>query len=157
MLASTLKLITQRAETVSTAKQAADQAGLSVGNRQIPLASAIAAGQLWRDAQLDMIASTISYNQAISDFVLTLEPNRSPEQLTAFMLGTPKTGAQQGSTSPQNQTNRSAANQQGFPTNRQQFRKFYLVATCSAWRCFSAWLSDCTPLLVQRNASRQNI
>jgi len=122
MLASTLKLITQRAETVSTAKQAADQAGLSVGNRQIPLASAIAAGQLWRDAQLDMIASTISYNQAISDFVLTLEPNRSPEQLTAFMLGTPKTGAQQGSTSPQNQTNRSAANQQGFPTNRQQFR-----------------------------------
>lgn len=122
MLASTLKLITQRAETVSTAKKAADQAGQSVRNRQIPLASAIAAGQLWRDAQLDMVASTISYNQAISDFVLTLEPNRSPEQLTAFMLGAPKNGSRAGSTSPQNQPTRSAANQPGWPANRQQFR-----------------------------------
>ena len=121
MLASTLKLITQRAETVSMAKDAADQASR---NRQTPLASAISTGQLWRDSQLDMVASTISYNQAISDFVLTLEPNRSPEQLTAFMLGTPKNNSQPSFTNPQNQSTRNATNQnqQGFPTNRQHFR-----------------------------------
>ena len=122
MLASTLKLITQRAETVSIAKNAADQAGRSVRNQQMPLASAIAAGQLWREAQMDMIASTVSYNQAISDFVLTLEGNRSPEQLTAFMLGAPKNNEQSNTTPPQNQTSRSAANQRGFSSNRQQFR-----------------------------------
>ena len=121
MLASTLKLITQRASTVSMAKNAVDQAGQAIRNRQIPLASAIAAGQLWRDSQLDMVASAVSYNQAISDFVLTLEPSRSPEQLTAFMLGTPKNGSRSSSTIPQNQSSRSA-NQQGFSPNRQQFR-----------------------------------
>ena len=119
MLASTLKLITQRAKTVSTAKNAADQAGRSARNQQMPLASVIAAGQLWRDSQLDMVASTVSYNQAISDFVLTLEPNRSPEQLVAFMLGAPKNGAQSSSTNPQNPAARSAANPQGFPRTRQ--------------------------------------
>ena len=118
MLASTLKLITQRAATASSAKNAADQASR---NRQIPLASTIAAGQLWRDSQLDMVASTVSYNQAISDFVLTLEPNRSPEQLTAFMLGAPKNGSQPRSTNPQNQSTRSA-NQLGYPPNRQIYR-----------------------------------
>ena len=122
MLASTLKLITQRAATASMAKKAADQAGQAVRNRQIPLASAIAAGDLWRDSQLDMVASTVSYNQAISDFVLTLEPNRSPEQLTAFMLGAPKNNPQSSSTSPQNQSQRNAANQQGFSTNRSLYR-----------------------------------
>ena len=120
MLASTLKLITQRAATVSMAKDAVDQAGR---NRQIPLASAIAAGKLWRDSQMDMVASTVSYNQAISDFVLTLEPNRSPEQLTAFMLGAPKNGSQPSTTTPQNQPQASRnANQQGYPPSRQLFR-----------------------------------
>ena len=119
MLASTLKLITQRARTVSTAKDAAERSGRSVRNQQIPLASVIAAGQLWRESQLDMVASTVSYNQAISDFVLTLEPNRSPEQLTAFMLGAPKNGSQSSPTNPQNQSTRSAANQPGWPTTRQ--------------------------------------
>ena len=122
MLASTLKLITQRAKTASTAKNAADQAGRSVRTKQVSLASAIAAGDLWRDAQLDMVASTVSYNQAISDFVLTLEPNRSPEQLTAFMLGAPKNDLQSGAANSRSQNTRSAANQQGFPSNRQQFR-----------------------------------
>ena len=122
MLASTLKLITQRAATVSTAKTAAQQAGQGIRNRQVPLASVIAASKLWRDSQLDMVASTVSYNQAISDFVLTLEPNRSPEQLTAFMLGAPKNGSQSNSINPNNQSlapqARSASNFQGWP-NRQ--------------------------------------
>jgi len=122
MLASTLKLITQRAATVSTAKAAAQQAGQGIRNRQVPLASMIAASKLWRDSQLDMVASTVSYNQAISDFVLTLEPNRSPEQLTAFMLGAPKNGSQSNSINPNNQSlapqARSASNFQGWP-NRQ--------------------------------------
>ena len=127
MLASTLKLITRRAKTVSTAKAAAQQAGQAVRNRQIPLASAIAAGRIWRDSQLDMVASTISYNQAISDFVLTLEPNRSPEQLTTFMLGAPKAGSQSDTNSgiqSAPQPTRSA-NQQplGFPPNRQTFQR----------------------------------
>ncbi len=127
MLASTLKLITRRAATVSTAKQAADQAGQAVRNRQIPLASAIAAGQIWRDSQLDMVASTVSYNQAISDFVLTLEPNRSPEQLTTFMLGTPKAVSQTSTTSSLGQSvarPARSANQQllGFPPSQAQFR-----------------------------------
>ena len=128
MLASTLKLITRRAKTVSTAKTAAQQAGQAVRNRQIPLASAIAAGQIWRDSQLDMVASTVSYNQAISDFVLTLEPNRSPEQLTAFMLGAPKAGSQSDTSSGIQsvpQPTRSA-NQQPLglpPNNRQTFQR----------------------------------
>jgi len=126
MLASTLKLITRRAKTVSTAKTAAQQAGQAVRSRQIPLASAIAAGRIWRDSQLDMVASTVSYNQAISDFVLTLEPNRSPEQLTTFMLGAPKANSQSSITNPGNQSGvqpiRSANQQQlGFPPNGQRF------------------------------------
>ena len=126
MLAGTLKLITRRAKTVSTAKTAAQQAGQAVRNRQIPLASAIAAGRIWRDSQLDMVASTVSYNQAISDFVLTLEPNRSPEQLTTFMLGAPKAGSPS-TTNSGGQSGllpiRSANQQQlGFPPNRQLLR-----------------------------------
>ena len=129
MLASTLKLITRRAKTVSTAQTAAQQAGQAVRNRQIPLASAIAAGRIWRDSQLDMVASTVSYNQAISDFVLTLEPNRSPEQLTTFMLGAPKTGTQPNATNSGRQSLRQptrSANQQpllGFPPNRQTLQR----------------------------------
>ena len=129
MLASTLKLITRRAKTVSTAQTAAQQAGQAVRNRQIPLASAIAAGRIWRDSQLDMVASTVSYNQAISDFVLTLEPNRSPEQLTTFMLGAPKTGTQPNATNTGRQSLRQptrSANQQpllGFPPNRQTLQR----------------------------------
>ena len=122
MLASTLKLITQRAATASSAKNAAEQAGRSVRNQQVPLASALAVGRLWRDSQLDMIASTVSYNQAISDFVLTLEPNRSPQQLTAFMLGAPKNGSQSNVSNPQNQPSRNATNLQSFPPSRQLFR-----------------------------------
>ena len=121
MLAGTLKLITRRAKTVSTAKTAAQQAGQAVRNRQIPLASAIAAGRIWRDSQLDMVASTVSYNQAISDFVLTLEPNRTPEQLTTFMLGAPKAGSQSATNTGQSgfQPTRNANLQQlGFPPNR---------------------------------------
>ena len=124
MLESTLKLITRRAKTVATAKTAAQQAGQAVRNRQIPLASAIAAGRIWRDSQLDMVASTVSYNQAISDFVLTLEPNRSPDQLTTFMLGAPTSGSQSNATNSTGQsvvpTTRSASQQlQGFPPNLQ--------------------------------------
>jgi hypothetical protein len=105
MLAQTLILITQRAKTVSAARDAADQTLQAIGARQATLASAITAGQLWRDARKDMVASAVNYNQAISDFVLTLEPNRSPEQLSAFMLGTPQasspsTGAQRTSPNP---------------------------------------------------------
>ena len=122
MLASTLELITRRAATVSTAKNAADQAAQAVRGRQIPLASAIAAGRIWRDSRLDMVASTVSYNQAISDFILTLESNRSPEQLTAFMLGAPKRGSQTSTTPARTQPTRSAANVQGWPQNQPSFR-----------------------------------
>ena len=127
MLAGTLKLITRRAQTVSTAKTAAQQAGQAVRNRQIPLASAIAAGRIWRDSQLDMVASTVSYNQAISDFVLTLEPNRTPEQLTAFMLGAPKAGSQSatnsGGQSGFQPTRNANLNQPGFPLNRPSLQR----------------------------------
>ena len=122
MLASTLKLITHRAATVSAAKNAVDQAGQALRNRQIPLASAIAAGRIWRDSQLDMIASTVSYNQAISDFVLTLESNRSPEQLTAFMLGAPKSDSQSSAARSRTQPTRSAVHPQSWPQSQHQIR-----------------------------------
>lgn len=100
MLKRTLTLITHRAATVAAAQKAANQTLQAIPNRQATLASAIAAGQLWRDARMDMVASAVNYNQAISDFVLTLEPNRSPTQLSAFMLGTPKAAQPSANTRP---------------------------------------------------------
>ena len=114
MLARTINLIAQRSQTVSAAKTAADQAQSAAANRQTPLASALAAGQLWRDSRLDLVASAVSYNQAISDYILTVEPYRPPAQLSALMIGAPRAPA---TTMPQvergfgmNQPVRSAQN-----------------------------------------------
>jgi hypothetical protein len=109
MLERTLTLITHRAATVAAAQKAANRTLQAISNRQATLASAVAAGKLWRDARMDMVASAVNYNQAISDFVLTLEPNRSPAQLSAFMLGTPKNAQPSAATRPRSVINPNPA------------------------------------------------
>lgn len=109
MLERTLTLITHRAATVAAARKAADQTLQATQSRQATLASAIAAGKLWRDARMDMVASAVNYNQAISDFILTLEPNRSPAQLSAFMLGVPQRNSPAAGKRPQSVVNSNQA------------------------------------------------
>ena len=98
VLGKTALLIAQRSGTVESVRMAKDQLQVIAAQRPGSLASLLAAGQLWQQTELELVASVVSYNQAIGEYVLTVEPGRSPSQLARFMIGS------QGQTAPTTST-----------------------------------------------------
>lgn len=92
MLPKTLELITRRAEAVKLTKVAADQIlnGLSTG--QSDLTSILEAGRVWRAAERDLVASVVSYNQAIGDYSMSVTGGyQAPEEVVAMLIAKPQT------------------------------------------------------------------
>lgn len=92
MLPKTLALIKKRAEAVQIAKSAADAVVAALQARQATVVTVLEAGNLWRSAEQDLIASVVDYNQAIGDYTLTVPHGyQAPEQITAMLIAKPKT------------------------------------------------------------------
>jgi len=87
MLPKTLELIKQRADAVQIAKTAADTVVSALQSRQTTIATVLEAGDVWRAAEQDLVASVVDYNQAIGDYALSIPhgysaPNQIAEMLT---------------------------------------------------------------------------
>ena len=91
ILPKTLDLIIGRADAVGATKIAADQSVGALRGGQSKLASTLDAGRAWRLAEKDLIASVVSYNQAIGDYSLSVATGyQSPEQVVAMLIAKPQ-------------------------------------------------------------------
>ncbi len=94
ILPKTLELIHKRATTVNLAKQAADNARNALASRQTDIAYVLDAARLWRGAEQDLIASVISYNQAIADYSMTItRGTQSADQIVKMLIAKPTAGS----------------------------------------------------------------
>ena len=91
MLPKTLELIKQRAAAVRVAKSAADTVISALSARQATIATVLEAGDVWRNAEQDLIASVVDYNQAIGDYSLSIPHGyQAPEQVVNMLIAKPK-------------------------------------------------------------------
>ncbi len=91
MLPDTLELIASRAGAVELSKDAADKVLDAVSKRQVSTVVAIEIARQCRVVTNDLVASVISYNQAITDYSLTVARGfQTPEQIVEMLIGKPK-------------------------------------------------------------------
>ena len=91
MLPKAHELIMNRAETVMTARTAAQQALASYKSNKTPLSTVIESARLWQTAEEKFVGSVISYNQAITDYALNLRQDvNRPDYVVAMLIGRPK-------------------------------------------------------------------
>ena len=64
----------------------------AVASRQATLATVLQAAEQWRQAELALVASVVNYNQAIGDYILSVEPNQPASSLVGLMIGSPSAG-----------------------------------------------------------------
>ncbi len=104
MLPKTLELINRRAESVQLAKVAVDQVLSALANGQSDLVSVLEAGQVWRAAERDLVASVVGYNQAIGDYSMSVTGGyQSPEEVVAMLIAKPQAVVAQASSVLQRQ------------------------------------------------------
>ncbi len=88
MLPKAYELLTNRAETVETAKSAANQAKTAYLQGRTALANVLESARIWQESERSLIASVVSYNQAIADYALNLRQDiNQPERVVAMLLG----------------------------------------------------------------------
>jgi hypothetical protein len=120
MLPKTLELIKQRADAVRVAKSAADTVISALSTRQSTIATVLEAGDVWRKAEHDLIASVVDYNQAIGDYSLSIPHGyQAPEQVVKMLIAPAKATSvaqapqgQSGFRNPQTQGSQVNANTQ---------------------------------------------
>jgi hypothetical protein len=117
ILPKTLELIHQRAATVNLAKQAAESARNALGSRQADVAYVLEAARLWRGAEQDLIASVVTYNQAIADYSMTItRGTQSADQIVKMLSAKPS--AAKSLIASENSTNPQRPSQSSFPGNQ---------------------------------------
>jgi hypothetical protein len=88
MLPDTLELIASRAGAVELSKDAADKVLDAVSKRQVSTVVAIEVARQSRFATKDLVASVIRYNQAITDYSMTVARGfQTPEQIVEMLIG----------------------------------------------------------------------
>jgi len=113
MLPKTLELINLRAEAVKVTKAASDQvlSAASTGGQSV--ISALEAGRIWRAAEHDLVASVVSYNQAIADYSLSVTGGyQTPEEVVAMLIAKPQASVAQASPMGQGQPGKFNSNAQ---------------------------------------------
>ena len=86
MLPRTHELITSRSATVNQAEGARNQATQAYNGGQVALGDLLEAGRVWRSAMQGFTSTVVSYNQAISDYALTITPPQKPISAIVSML-----------------------------------------------------------------------
>ncbi|MEM7455195.1 MAG: hypothetical protein AAF456_12670 [Planctomycetota bacterium] len=87
VLPKALQLISDRAETVRTARAAWNQSKTARGG--VP--QMLEAARLWKETQQELIKSVVSYNRALADYSLAISPiNSSSDQVIAMLISKPE-------------------------------------------------------------------
>ncbi len=90
VLPKTLQLISNRAETARAAKAAMNQIHNAYQSGQSNLPSVLEATRIWANAERNLIASVVSYNQAISDYSMSVSKRqRTPQQIVDMLITKP--------------------------------------------------------------------
>lgn len=90
MLPDTLELIVNRASAVELSQTAASRVLEALAARQSTTTHAIDCARQCRFLNQDLVASVISYNQAIADYSLTVARGyQTPEQIEAMLIAKP--------------------------------------------------------------------
>ena len=92
MLPRTHELISSRATTVTQALAARDQAKQAFSGGQIAISNLLESGRVWRSARQAFVATVVNYNQAISDYALSITPTQKPlDDVVSMLVAKPKT------------------------------------------------------------------
>lgn len=90
ILAKTLELIGGQATSVELSKRAANENLSAMSTRQSSIVAVLESARIWHQAEQELIAAVMSYNQSIAVFSLTVKRgSQSPEQLVAMLIGEP--------------------------------------------------------------------
>lgn len=91
MLPRTYELISSRADTVQQAESARSQATQAYKSGQLGLSNVLESGRVWHSAMQGFSGTVVSYNQAISDYALTITPAEKPiSELVSMLVAKPK-------------------------------------------------------------------
>ena len=91
MLPRTHELLDLRAKTAQQADQVRTQFRNSFSTGQASVAELLESARVWQSAMQSFLATVISYNQAISDYALTITPPQKPlTQIVSMLVAKPK-------------------------------------------------------------------
>ena len=116
MLTRTYELISSRSSTVQQAEAARNQATQAFKSGQLGLSNLLDSGRVWHAAIQGFSSTVVSYNQAISDYALTVTPATKPvSELVTMLVAKPKSINQvaQSNSILNQQQNRTAENRAG--------------------------------------------
>ena len=82
------QLIVNRADAVTAATRAADQAKTAMGNGQSPISNVLEAARIKAKNQADFLSTVVGYNRAITDYVLSVRQDiYQPKRLASVLIG----------------------------------------------------------------------
>ena len=91
MLPRTYELLDLRASTVTQAENARKQFKNSFANGNIGFGDLLESGRVWQNARQSFVSTLVSYNQAISDYALTITSAQKPiDQIVSMLVAKPK-------------------------------------------------------------------
>ncbi len=91
MLPRTYALIAQRADTIGQSEQARNQIQQAALAGQLGIGDVLESGRVWQASMQGFVSTVVSYNQAISDYALTIAPaQNSLEQVVSMLVAKPE-------------------------------------------------------------------
>ncbi|MEM9409588.1 MAG: hypothetical protein AAGA30_00620 [Planctomycetota bacterium] len=85
------QLLKQRANTVSQSETSRNQIKQAFQTGQTPISNVLEAGRTWQSSLQGFVGNVVSYNQAISDYALTITPVKKPlDEIASMLVAKPK-------------------------------------------------------------------
>ena len=121
MLPKSIELIALRANAVASSRNALSQVKAAYTANPTTLGTVIQAARLWNEAEQDLVATIVNYNQAVADYSITVTQGRkTPKQIVGMLVTKekPSVAAQPAARLGANTLPRQSSRANGMQTNR---------------------------------------